>query len=57
MVARVKGRHVKILPPSATIIEDELSALSLYERIEQCVCYKSEDKITADNAIPFAKKW
>jgi thymidylate synthase (FAD) len=49
---------MKIVPASATIIEDELAKLTLPERIERCgrICYKSEDKIKPGSAEPFCEK-
>lgn len=49
---------MKIIPASATIIEDELAKLTLPERIERCgrICYKSEDKIKPGSAEPFCEK-
>lgn len=39
-------------------IQDELDSASLVIRLEACgrICYKSEDKITVNSAIPFVKK-
>lgn len=49
---------MKIIPASATIIEDDLAKLTLPERIEQCgrICYKSEGKIKPGSAEPFCEK-
>ena len=49
---------MRVIEPKYEIIEDQLEKLSLPERIEYCgrVCYKSEDKITRDSAIPFVSK-
>lgn len=46
-----------IVDPSFEIL-DELETVPLVERIETCgrICYKSEDKITSESAIPFVKK-
>lgn len=46
-----------IVDPSFEIL-DELDRIPLVERIEACgrICYKSEDKITSESAIPFVKK-
>ncbi len=46
-----------IVPPSYTIL-DNLDQQSLAERIEFCgrICYKSEDKIDRDSALPFVTK-
>jgi thymidylate synthase (FAD) len=48
---------MKIIDPSFHI-QDELDSSSLAVRLEACgrVCYKSEDKITDDSAIPFVTK-
>ncbi len=48
---------MKIVPASFEIL-DNLDQESLAVRIEYCgrVCYKSEDKITRDSAIPFAAR-
>lgn len=39
-------------------IQDELDQASLVIRLEACgrICYKSEEKITTDSAMPFVKK-
>ena len=46
-----------IVPPSYEIL-NEMDKGALVERIETCgrICYKSEDKITAESAIPFVQK-
>lgn len=46
-----------MVDPSFEIL-DELETIPLVERIETCgrICYKSEDKITSESAIPFVKK-
>ncbi len=48
---------MKIIPPSCEIL-DYLDRESLPVRIEHCgrICYKSEDRITHDSAIPFVAK-
>ncbi len=48
---------MKIIDPSFHI-QDELDGASLAVRLEACgrVCYKSEDKITENSAIPFVAK-
>ncbi len=48
---------MRIIPPSFIVLDD-LDKKSLAVRIEYCgrVCYKSEDKISQDSAIPFASK-
>lgn len=49
---------MKIIKPSATIIEDELSKLSIYQRIDACasVCYQRPPKPTEEEAQEFCKK-
>lgn len=49
---------MKIIEPSATIIEDELSNLSIYQRIAYCagVCYQREPRKTEEEAQAFCKK-
>lgn len=48
---------MKIVEPSFEI-QDDLDRSSLAVRLEACgrICYKSEDKITEDSAIPFVRK-
>jgi thymidylate synthase (FAD) len=48
---------MKIIGPSFHI-QDELDRTSLAVRLESCgrVCYKSEDKITGESAIPFVTR-
>ncbi|KGO34409.1 MAG: FAD-dependent thymidylate synthase [Desulfoprunum sp.] len=48
---------MKIVDPSFAI-QDDLDRSSLAVRLEACgrICYKSEDKITEDSAIPFVTK-
>lgn len=48
---------MNIIPPSYEIL-DSLDQQSLAVRIEYCgrICYKSEDKIDQDSAIPFVEK-
>lgn len=48
---------MKIIEPSATIIEDELSALSIYQRIDACasVCYQRPPKPTEEEAQEFCR--
>ena len=48
---------MKIMPPSFTVL-DNLDNESLAVRIEFCgrICYKSEDKITHESALPFVSK-
>ncbi len=45
---------MKIIDPHFEI-QDDLDRSSLAVRLEQCarICYKSEEKITADSAVPF----
>ena len=49
---------MKIIEPSATIIEDELSQLSVCQRIAYCagVCYQREPRKTEEEAQAFCKK-
>lgn len=46
-----------IVPPSYEIL-NKMDQGPLVERVETCgrICYKSEDKITAESAIPFVRK-
>lgn len=46
---------MKIIEPSAEIIEDELSSLSVYQRIDRCtsVCYQRPPKPTEEEAQAF----
>jgi thymidylate synthase (FAD) len=48
---------MKIVHPEATIIEEELSKLSVYQRIEQCaaICYGRPAKPTEGESIEFCK--
>lgn len=48
---------MKIIPASFTVLDD-LDILALAVRIEYCgrICYKSEERITRDSAIPFVRK-
>jgi len=48
---------MRIIEPSFTIL-DELDQQSLPVRIEYCgrICYKSENRIDGDSAIPFVRK-
>ncbi|WP_310600951.1 FAD-dependent thymidylate synthase [Desulfobulbus sp.] len=48
---------MRIIAPSFAIL-DELDRQSLPVRIEYCgrICYKSEERIDSDSAIPFVKK-
>lgn len=48
---------MRTIKPSFTIL-DELDRQSLPVRIEYCgrICYKSEDRISSDSAIPFVRK-
>lgn len=49
---------MRIIEPSAQIIEDELSQLSIYQRIAYCagVCYQREPNKTEEEAQAFCKK-
>uniref|UniRef100_UPI004055E621 FAD-dependent thymidylate synthase n=1 Tax=Candidatus Electronema sp. TaxID=2698783 RepID=UPI004055E621 len=48
---------MKVIPPSFKIL-DFLDQQSLAVRIEHCgrICYKSEDRITPESALPFVEK-
>jgi thymidylate synthase (FAD) len=48
---------MKVVPASLKIL-DHLDQQSLVVRIEECgrICYKSEDKITPESALPFVEK-
>ncbi len=48
---------MKIVEPSFEI-QDYLDSVSIAARLEACgrICYKSEDKITADSALPFVSR-
>ena len=48
---------MRIVDPSFEI-QDDLDRSSLAVRLEACgrICYKSEDKITEDSAVPFVRK-
>jgi thymidylate synthase (FAD) len=49
---------MKIVNPSATIIEDDLSQLSIYQRIAYCagVCYQREPRKTEEEAQAFCRR-
>lgn len=49
---------MKIIKPSATVIEDELAALSIYQRIDACsaICYQRPPKPTEEEAQEFCRK-
>ena len=49
---------MKIIEPSAEIIEDELAQLSIYQRIDRCasVCYQRPPKPTEEEAREFCRK-
>ena len=49
---------MKIVNPSAELIEDELSQLSIYQRIAYCagVCYQREPRKTEEEAQAFCRK-
>ncbi len=48
---------MKIIEPSFEVLEEYFRSGRLLEQIERCgrVCYKSEEKITQDSAVPFIK--
>ena len=48
---------MQIVQPSAIIIEEELSKLSVYQRIEQCaaICYQRPAKPTEEESIEFCR--
>lgn len=48
---------MRVIDPSFEI-QDELDNAPMAERLEACgrICYKSEDKITSESAIPFVQK-
>jgi thymidylate synthase (FAD) len=48
---------MRVVDPSFEI-QDELDRASLVIRLEACgrICYKSEEKISADSALPFVRK-
>ena len=48
---------MRVIPPSFEILDDYFKEGKVLEQIERCgrVCYKSEDKITPESAIPFIK--
>lgn len=49
---------MKIINASYEILEDELSKLTICERLERTgrICYKSEDKMTKESAAPWCKR-
>lgn len=49
---------MKIIEPSAQIIEDELSQLSIYQRIAYCagVCYQRDPRKTEEEAQSFCRR-
>lgn len=49
---------MKIIEPSAVIIEDELANLSIYQRIAYCagVCYQREPRKTEEEAQAFCRR-
>ena len=49
---------MRIVPPSATIIEKELAGLSVCQRIDRCasVCYQRPPKPTEEDAEAFCRK-
>ncbi len=48
---------MKIIPPGYEILDHYFKEGRIIEQIERCgrVCYKSEDKITPESAVPFIK--
>jgi len=50
---------MKIIKPSARIIEDELAALSICQRMDRCasICYQRPPKSTEEEAQAFCKKY
>ena len=48
---------MRIVPPSATIIEKELAGLSVCQRIDRCasVCYQRPPKPTEEDAEAFCR--
>ena len=48
---------MRVIEPSFEIL-DEYDRAPLLARLEACgrICYKSEEKITADSAFPFVQK-
>jgi thymidylate synthase (FAD) len=48
---------MKIIDPSAIVIEDELAGLSIYQRIDRCasVCYQRPPKATEEEAQAFCR--
>ncbi|RUM88319.1 MAG: FAD-dependent thymidylate synthase [Thermodesulfatator sp.] len=48
---------MKIIPPGFEILDHYFKEGRVLEQIERCgrVCYKSEDKITPESAVPFIK--
>jgi len=48
---------MRIIEPTFEILDDYFKQGKILEQIERCgrVCYKSEDRITKDSAIPFIK--
>lgn len=49
---------MKIIEPSAEIIEPELAGLSIYQRIDRCasVCYQRPPKLTEEEAQAFCRR-
>ncbi len=48
---------MKVVEPAYDILDDYFKEGRILEQIERCgrVCYKSEDKISAESAVPFIK--
>ncbi len=48
-------RDMKIVDPSFEVIEEYFKRQDVLSQIERCgrICYKSEDRITQDSAVPF----
>jgi len=48
---------MRVIPPRYEILDDYFQNGQVLEQIERCgrVCYKSEDRITPESAIPFVK--
>jgi len=49
---------MRLINSSVEIIPQEAGLQGIYKQIEKCgrICYKSEDKITEDSAIPFVER-
>lgn len=55
---RTHELNMKIIEPSATIIEDDLAALTVHQRIDTAasVCYQRPPKPTEEEAVDFCRK-